>query len=301
MNEFRAARPAGSGRRRGVSSPAEAGHDEGRVADCGWFRSARLQPDLLPPQRENERQYEQDDPQRHRPFQRQHDDPADETRARKQCRSRHRRAGWCSAAGWSVRARAAPSLTSSGALARASSSSGAPRSPSRARRSGLNWSRKIWRTCRCDTLIDVEPGLEQLTDAFEGHERLDHEHHLDREVETIVRGATHRRHDQPGERELAEVGVSRDQRRDTSSTSRRKPTMSRAWPRVGDGGEIARGVLRVAGDEAVVVVEQQPPQLVVEAADHAEVDEAASRPGEDRSGCPGAGRRGRSRRDRASG
>ena len=52
---------------------------------------------------------------------------------------------------------------------------------------------------------DVEVGHQQVADALEGDQRLDHEHHLDREVHVELGASAHRLEDELGEREVAEV------------------------------------------------------------------------------------------------
>ena len=173
-----------------------------------------------------------------------------------------------------------PSVTSIGALVSASTSSGAPRRLSLAMRSGLNCSRKIWLTWRCDTAATSKPGLSIWPTPSKVTSALT--------ISTISTGKYIRKRtpcatelqDELGQREVAEArgaGPAAADLLDLAAEARRVA----AAQRLRHQRQVARRVLRVAGDQAEVVVHQRAPQLLGEAPDHAEVDEADPRPGQD--------------------
>ena len=124
--------------------------------------------------------------------------------------------------------------------------------------------------------LPVAARLSQLSDSLEGDQGLDHQHHLDREVHAVLSPLADRFHDQLTEGKFVEIGCARPAPGNLFDVLPEALWVAR-WTGLRDGGEVSRGVLSVSDDQAVVIVEKGAPQLVVESADHAEIDEAAFR------------------------
>jgi hypothetical protein len=123
----------------------------------------------------------------------------------------------------------------------------------------------------------VEVAEQHVPDRLEGHQRLDHEHHLHREVHAVARRLAHRLQDQPPERVLVEARPVRPAPADVLDVAAEAGRIG-AGAGLGDRGQRAGGALGVAHDEAEVVVEEAALEVAVEPPDHAQVDEGALRP-----------------------
>lgn len=125
---------------------------------------------------------------------------------------------------------------------------------------------------------DVEVRIEHPADALEGDDRLDHQHQLEGEVHPVLHAARDRLEDELAERRGVLGGVAPEAAGDVGDLAG-EALRVRLRPRLRDAGQVARGGLRFADHQAVEVEEQVAPQVLVEAPDLAEVDEADARAG----------------------